>query len=151
MDQSFHCLSCCHFLYYFLRYLGEQNSFRTYSTNFTHVSMGSSSFSIFVDRFSHQQCTEVDIFKCQDIQILRSQLRSTCVIYPLGKSVFPQYALVCICKYSNPTVTICSRHRVIRRFNFSQIIPTIDLWLNTRLVYDLYLKSIEGPWIVDRL
>ena len=86
---------------------------------------------------------------CQDIQTLRSQLRSTCVIYPLDKSVFIQYALVCICKYSNPTITICSRHRVNRRFNFSQIIPTIDLWLNTRLVQNLYLKSIEGPWLVD--
>ena len=29
--------------------------------------------------------------------------------------------------------------------------PTIDPWLNTQLVYDLYLKSIEGPWLVDRL
>ena len=31
------------------------------------------------------------------------------------------------------------------------VIPTIDPWLNIRLVYDLYLKSIEGPWLVDRL
>ena len=86
---------------------------------------------------------------CQDIYTLRSQLRSTCVIYTLGKSVFPQYVLVCICKYFNLTVTICSRHRVIQRFNFPQIIPTIDPWLITQLVYNLYLNSIKGPWIVD--
>ena len=86
---------------------------------------------------------------CQDIQTLRSQLRSNCVIYPLGKSVFLQYA--CIYKYYNLMVTIISRHRVIRWFNFQQIIPTIDPCLNMQLVYDLYLKSIEGPWLVDRL
>ena len=40
---------------------------------------------------------------------------------------------------------------MIWRFKFSKIIPTIDPWLNTRLVYYLYLKSLEGPWLVDRL
>jgi hypothetical protein len=41
-------------------------------------------------------------------------------------------------------VTICSRHRVILRLIFSSILMTIDPRLNTRLVHDLYLKSIEG-------
>ena len=51
-----------------------QNSFHMYSKNFTHVSMGSPSFSIFVDKFSHQQCTEVDIFK--DEMVIFSALES---------------------------------------------------------------------------
>ena len=39
---------------------------------------------------------------------------------------------------------ICSRHRVIRRFIFSSILMTIDLWLNIWLFHDIYLKSMEG-------
>jgi hypothetical protein len=41
-------------------------------------------------------------------------------------------------------VVICSRHRVIQWFIFSSILTTIDLWLNTQLVHDLYLKRMEG-------
>jgi hypothetical protein len=40
-------------------------------------------------------------------------------------------------------VTICSRHRVIRRFILSLILTAIGSWLNTQLVHDLYLKSME--------
>jgi hypothetical protein len=41
-------------------------------------------------------------------------------------------------------VTICFRHRVIQRFILSSILTSIDLWLNTQLVHDLYLKRMEG-------
>jgi hypothetical protein len=45
-------------------------------------------------------------------------------------------------------VMICSQHRVIRRFIFSSIVMTIDPWLNNRLVYYIYLKSMEGHLVM---
>jgi hypothetical protein len=40
-------------------------------------------------------------------------------------------------KLGNPTVTICSQHRMIQWFILSSILMAIDPWLNTQLVHDL--------------
>ena len=37
-----------------------------------------------------------------------------------------------------------SRFVLIRRLSLSSVLTTLDLWLNTRLVHELYLKSMEG-------
>ena len=63
-------------------------------------------------------------------------------------------SLVCITMQldlCNPIVKICSIHKVIWQFIFNSTLIVIDMWLNTGLVHDIYLKIMEGPWLADQL
>ena len=55
------------------------------------------------------------------------------------------------CNYIIQWSRLCSWHEVIWLFIFSSFLMTLDPWLSTRLVHDLYFKSMEGHCVHDKL